>query len=79
MFLDYIPSKRIPAAELFDGRLRKFGVRECGKRGLKSRGFGYLEDSRGYVRITLDDQGRVELISNYVTFCLQYVRRLISI
>jgi hypothetical protein len=63
MSTDYCPLKKVPACDLFDGRLEEFGVREHVRPDAeKSR---CLTDGRNCVWVYIDDDGFVSCLTRY--------------
>ena len=59
MSLSFRPIEKVDAAELFDGRLEKFGVREHFNRET-SKEQKWLTDGHSYLKVYIDDDGTVQ-------------------
>jgi hypothetical protein len=64
MSTDYMPLKKVPARELFDGRLQEFGVREHVNDDTDERK-RCLTDGRNYLWLYVTDDGFVGCLSRY--------------
>jgi hypothetical protein len=65
MSTHYAPLEKIPACDLFDGRLDPFGVSEHFVPGETSHQKKCLTDGRNYIWVNVDDQGFVDTIVRY--------------
>jgi hypothetical protein len=65
MSTDFLTVKKIAVRDLFDGRLKEFGVREHVKPDETSKTRRCLTDGRNYVWVYVDDEGSVAMISRY--------------
>jgi hypothetical protein len=64
MSIDFKPRGRIFASEMFDGRLKKFGVREDSDGAIDTR---WLTDGRkNYLCVWINDAGRVVEFTRYM-------------
>jgi hypothetical protein len=65
MSTNYVPLKKIPGCELFDGRLEKFGVRDHVKPDETTEKSRLLSDGRNYLWVYIDDDGFVGSFTRY--------------
>ena len=65
MSTDYRLLRKVPACDLFDGRLEEFGVREHVKPEAKTEKSRLLTDGRNYLWVYIDDDGFVGCLSRY--------------
>lgn len=65
MSTDYLLLEKVPAYELFDGRLEKFGVREHIHLESTTERTRLLTDGRNYVWVYIDNDGIVACLSRY--------------
>ena len=63
MSTDYRLLKKVPACDLFDGRLEKFGVREHVKPEATTETSRLLTDGRNHLWVYIDDDGFVDRLS----------------
>ena len=61
MSINFIADRRILARELFDGRLKKYGISQ----GRSTHGVGYLTDGIGLLWVYLHDQKFVDVFTIY--------------
>ena len=57
MSTDYRLLRKVPACDLFDGRLEEFGVREHVKPEATTEKSRLLTDGRNYLWVYIDDEG----------------------
>jgi len=67
MSTDYALLKKIPACDLFDGRLEEFGVREHVKPDETTEKSRCLTDGRNYMWVYMDDGGFAGSITRYAS------------
>ena len=65
MSTDYRLLKKVPACDLFDGRLEEFGVREHVKPEATTEKSRLLTDGRNYLWVYIDDDGFVGCLTRY--------------
>jgi hypothetical protein len=65
MSTDYRLLEKVPASDLFDGRLERFHVREHVKADETTETNRCLTDGRNYVWVYIDDDGFVSCITRY--------------
>ena len=65
MSTDYCPLRKVPACDLFDGRLEEFGVREHVKPEATTEKSRLLTDGRNYLWVSIDDDGFVGRLTRY--------------
>jgi hypothetical protein len=65
MSTDYRLLRRVPACDLFDGRLEEFGVREHVKPEATTEKSRLLTDGRNYLWVYIDDDGFVHCLTRY--------------
>ena len=63
MSTDYCPLKKVPACDLFDGRLEAFGVREHVDPDGTAKPRRFLTDGRNYLWVHIDDNGFVDRLT----------------
>jgi hypothetical protein len=63
MSTDYCPLKKVPACDLFDGRLEAFGVREHVEPGETAKKIRFLTDGRNYLWVHVDDNGFIDRLT----------------
>jgi hypothetical protein len=67
MSTDFRLLKKVPACDLFDGRLEEFGVREHVKADATTEKSRLLTDGRNYLWIYIDDDGFVGCLTRYAS------------
>jgi hypothetical protein len=65
MSTDYRLLRKVPACDLFDGRLEEFGVREHVKPKATTEKSRLLTDGRNYLWVYIDDDGFVGCLTRY--------------
>jgi hypothetical protein len=65
MSTDYHLLKKVPACDLFDGRLKEFNVREHVKPDETTETNRCLTDGRNYLWVFIDDDGFVRSLTRY--------------
>ena len=65
MSTDYRLLRKVPACDLFDGRLEEFGVREHVKPEATTEKIRLLTDGRNYLWVDIDDDGFVGHLTRY--------------
>ena len=65
MSTDYRLLRKVPACDLFDGRLEEFGVREHVKPEATTEKSRLLTDGRNYLWVYIDDDGFVDCLTRY--------------
>ena len=63
MSTDYRMFRKVPACDLFDGRLEEFGVREHVKPEATTEKSRLLTDGRNYLWVYIDDEGFVHCLN----------------
>src|SRR5262249_33361506 len=66
MSTDYCLLEKVPACDLFDGRLEAFGVREHVKPDETTERTRCLTDGRNYLWVYIDDDGFVGCLTRYL-------------
>jgi hypothetical protein len=69
MSIDFVTSSLVPASEMFDGRLGKFGVREYVDPDNKRTDCRCLTDGVNFMWAYIDDDGVVALAFELRTQC----------
>jgi hypothetical protein len=69
MSTDYRLLKKVPACDLFDGRLEEFGIREHVKAEATTEKGRLLTDGRNYLWVYIDDDGFVDCLRRYAPNC----------
>ena len=64
MSTDYCLLKKVPACDLFDGRLEQFGVRESVALDT-TKNTRFLTDGRNYVWVHIDNEGFISSLSRH--------------
>ena len=65
MSTDYRLLRKVPACDLFDGRLEEFGVREHVKPEATTEKSRLLTDGGNYLWVYIDDEGFVHCLTRY--------------
>jgi hypothetical protein len=65
MSTEYILLRKVPACDMFDGRLEEFGVREHVKPGATTEKIRMLTDGRNYLWVDIDDDGFVRYLTRF--------------
>jgi hypothetical protein len=77
MSITYLPLTKIPSRQLFDGRLRKAGIRER-RRRKTTETFRCLATTNESVWVQIDDEGFVRYLRAFDKYSGMYIRFTIA-